>query len=156
MDDDDEDLVHPCARCIMIFIFYFIIMVVGDMDNDDEHLAIGSHTHTHTHTAPARLPWCTLLAHWCLFLYPRRLAQVPSVCVCVCVCVSVAHACQDVFFFSHIFFFTGGAVHVLGSAPSQMFTPAAMASGLRSTGVASLDSAMTGIVGVSVCVYNCV
>jgi hypothetical protein len=23
MDDDDEDLVHPCARCIIIFLSYF-------------------------------------------------------------------------------------------------------------------------------------
>jgi hypothetical protein len=110
MDDDDEDLVHPCARCIMIFIFYFIIMVVGDMDNDDEHLAIGSHTHTHTHTAPARLPWCTLLAHWCLFLYPRRLAQVPSVCVCVCVCVCICRTrlSRCIFFFAHFLFYRRG------------------------------------------------
>jgi len=121
MDDDDEDLVHPCARCIMIFIFYFIIMVVGDMDNDDEHLAIGSHTHTHTHTAPARLPWCTLLAHWCLFLYPRRLAQVPSVCVCVCVCVCVylSHTLVKMYFFFRTFSFLQAGLYMSSGLPPR-------------------------------------
>ena len=77
------------------------------------------------------------------------------VCACVCVCVSVATLVEMYFFSAHFLFLsTGGVVHVLGSAPSQMVTPAAMASGVRSTGVASLDSAMTGNVrmSVSVCV----